>query len=118
MSRSTLSNRGSAMLRLVAIVFVASCLANAMAAEAAVEVGPASAPSANPPTTSAAPLRIVVTDVNGKVQRRNREEEPWTLAQVGDELAEGSELRTLPKSSVKFTILPDQIVAVDRVTTL
>jgi hypothetical protein len=64
------------------------------------------------------PLKIVITGIEGSVQARSSAEQPWKMAEVGLELSEGAELRTGLRSAVRFTILPDQTVSLDRLGTL
>ncbi len=64
------------------------------------------------------PLKITITGVEGTVQARRDPGQKWERVTVGMELPEGAELRTNPKSAVRFTIPPDQTVTIDRLTTL
>src|SRR5687768_15252913 len=86
------------------------------AAEPDEPAGPAA--EADGATGAEGPLEIVITAVQGKVQTRADEGKDWELVAVGMKLAEGSELRTLPKSRVQFMIPPDQTFVLDRASTL
>jgi len=60
------------------------------------------------------PLQITITGIEGKVQARGSSDKAWEPATIGMQLSEGAELRTGPKSAVKFNIGPDQTFTVDR----
>jgi hypothetical protein len=60
------------------------------------------------------PLQITITGVEGRVQARTGPDQPWAPATIGMELNEGAELRTGPKSAVRFSIGPDQVFTLDR----
>ena len=64
------------------------------------------------------PLQIIVTAVQRSVQIRTTEEDSWQEAKVGMKLDPGAEFRTGPRSSVRFSIPPDQTVTLDRLGTL
>ena len=72
------------------------------------------------PTTSGATehLKAKVTGVEGIVQVRLAEDQPWQKAIDGMEVGENAEFRTGPRSAVRFTIPPDQVVTIDRLTTV
>jgi hypothetical protein len=73
--------------------------------------------AATAPATAEAPLRIVINGIEGKFcQARTSPDADWQPAVVNMELQEGSELRTGFKSAIRFTILPDQVITIDRVT--
>jgi hypothetical protein len=76
-------------------------------------LGQATAPTTGI-TLPEGPLQITITGVEGKVQARTSADKPWEPATVGLQLAEGAELRTGPKSAVRFSIGPDQTFALDR----
>ncbi|HEV2296331.1 MAG TPA: hypothetical protein VGR35_20985 [Tepidisphaeraceae bacterium] len=63
-------------------------------------------------------LRLFITAVSGAVQARRPGQAKWEPVTVGTVLEEGSDLRTLPKSSVQFQIPPDQTFALDRASTI
>jgi hypothetical protein len=63
-------------------------------------------------------LEATVTGVEGLVQVRGGSDQPWRRAAVGMVLNEEAELRTGPKSAVRFTIPPDQTVTLDRLGTV
>jgi hypothetical protein len=70
-----------------------------------------------PATTNLAPggsLQVQITDVQGQVQYRDTDSQPWQFATKGMILGENAELRTGPRSAVRFVIPPDQIITVDR----
>src|SRR3954468_1148124 len=78
------------------------------------------APAQTAPATSAATehLKAKVTGVEGLVQVRLGEDQPWQKGGVGMEVGENAEFRTGPKSAVRFTIPPDQVVTLDRLGTV
>jgi hypothetical protein len=63
-------------------------------------------------------LQATVTGVEGLVQVRSAEDQPWQKAAVGMVVGENAEFRTGPKSAVRFTIPPDQTVTLDRLGTV
>jgi len=63
-------------------------------------------------------LKATVTGVEGLVQVRSAETQPWQRAQVGIVVNEQAEFRTGPKSAVRFVIPPDQTVTLDRLGTV
>lgn len=71
-------------------------------------------------TTTSAPsggaLAIVVTAVQGAAQYRASGETKWSIVKEGQQLTEGTELRTGTKGAVQFKVLPDQVYRVDRLT--
>lgn len=69
-----------------------------------------------PATTQ--PLRARITAVEGLVQVRNDEGQPWQAAVVGMIVGEGAEFRTGPRSAVRFELPPDQTVTLDRLGTM
>ncbi len=75
-----------------------------------------------PATTSFAlpegPIKVTVTGVQGIVQYRTGADQKWTKAAEGVELTEGAELRTGPRSAVRFMIGDDQVVTLDRLGTI
>lgn len=74
--------------------------------------------SAEPAPVADGPLQIVITEVTGSVSARASDAEPWARVQVGQQFAEGVELRTGPKSVVKFDIPPDSSITLDRLGTV
>ena len=82
------------------------------AADAPPAANAASRPAAQP--ANGGGLRVTIVEVNGNVQVRASETDPWQTAKVGAEVGEGAELRTMPKSSVRCTIAPDQTFTLDR----
>ncbi|MBI1368832.1 MAG: hypothetical protein GC162_09295 [Planctomycetes bacterium] len=87
----------------------------------AAEKPAAEAPAAEKPADAAAPvqdLATVVTFVNGLVQVRQAEDQPWVKAEVGMKLAAGAEFRTGPRSQVQFKVGDTQIVSLDRLGTI
>jgi hypothetical protein len=70
------------------------------------------------PAAGVQALEATITGVEGNVQVRSREDQPWVRAEVGMKLNELAEFRTGPKSAVRFTIPPDQTVTLDRLGTL
>jgi hypothetical protein len=77
---------------------------------------PVAAATTRPATlpASGAGLRVTIVEVKGNVQVRASENDPWQAAKIGTEVSEGAELRTMPKSSVRCTIAPDQSFTLDR----
>jgi hypothetical protein len=72
------------------------------------------------PTTSATAeqLKATVTAIEGIVQVRSAEDQPWQKAAVGMSVGENGEFRTGPKSAVQFKIPPDQTITLDRLGTV
>ena len=64
------------------------------------------------------PIKVTVTGVQGIVQYRTGADQKWTKAAEGVELTEGAELRTGPRSAVRFMIGDDQVVTLDRLGTI
>src|SRR4051794_3096246 len=78
-----------------------------------------SAPPAAPTTSgSVEALKITITKLEGIVQVRTAEDQPWKRATVGMELDQNAEFRTAPRSAVQFTIPPDQTITLDRLGTI
>ena len=69
-----------------------------------------------PATTQ--PLQATITGVDGIVQVRSEENQPWQAAVVGMIIGEGAEFRTGPRSAVRFQLPPDQVVTLDRLGTV
>src|SRR4051794_17811916 len=63
-------------------------------------------------------LKVQITGIEGLVQVRTSDDQPWQKAAVGMELNEEAEFRTGPKSAVRFTIPPDQTITLDRLGTV
>ena len=63
-------------------------------------------------------LRATITGVQGLVQIRQGDNQPWIKAVVGQVVGEDAEFRTGPKSAVQFTLPPDQTVTLDRLGTV
>jgi hypothetical protein len=82
----------------------------------------AAAAQATAPTTGIVlpegPLKATVTDLKGLVEVRPAPGQPWQKPTVGMELSEGAEFRVGPRSVVRFVIPPDQVVTIDRFTTV
>lgn len=82
----------------------------------------ATAPTAGQ-SDSAAPrgseqLQATVSAVEGLVQVRSAEDQPWQKATVGMTVGENAEFRTGPRSAVQFQIPPDQTITLDRLGTV
>jgi len=80
---------------------------------------PATAPATSPAlefTGEAIPMEI--TGVDGNVQVRLAEDQPWVKAVVGMKIDQGAEFRTAPRSAVRFVIPPDQTITLDRLGTV
>src|ERR1051326_2431177 len=69
-------------------------------------------------TAPAGKAKIRITAVEGAATFRNGSSGPWKPATKGMELTEQAELRTGPDGAIQFVILPDEIVAVDPLTTV
>lgn len=63
-------------------------------------------------------LRATITGVEGMVQIRQNESEPWVKAEVGMTLGEMAEIRTGPRSAIRCTLPPDQTFTLDRLGTV
>ena len=78
----------------------------------------------NPPSTSAPAategeqLTITVAAVQGTVQYRTADDQPWRTCTIGLELGEGAEFRTGMRSAVQFTLPPNQTITLDRLGTI
>jgi hypothetical protein len=59
-----------------------------------------------------------VTAVKGIVQVRDNEDAPWQIAKPGMTMPIGGEVRTTPRATVSFALPHEQIVTVDRLTTM
>jgi hypothetical protein len=59
-------------------------------------------------------LQISVTGVEGNVQVRDGDGQPWRKAAVGMTVGAGAEFRTGPRSAVRCQIPPDQTFTIDR----
>lgn len=81
--------------------------------DAAGETPPAAEPHANGDV-----LEVTVTGVEGIVQARTGEDQPWRAVEAGMVLPVGAEFRTGPRSAVRFTIPPAQVVTLDRLGTI
>ena len=82
---------------------------------------PAHAHQATQQTTQPAttqPLQARITGVEGLVQVRNEDTQPWERAAVGMIVGEGAEFRTGPRSAVRFQLPPDQTITLDRLGTV
>ena len=77
---------------------------------------PASTTTSTEPTTES--LQATVTGVEGMVQVRQKDTDPWVKATVGMLLSEMSEIRTGPRSAVRCTLPPDQTFTLDRLGTV
>src|SRR3954447_3338026 len=64
------------------------------------------------------PLKVTIIAVQGIVQARTSADQKWEKASEGMELSEGAELRTGPRSAVKFMIGDDQVISLDRLGTI
>src|SRR5262245_51881617 len=63
-------------------------------------------------------LKAKVTGIEGIVQVRSAEDQPWQKATMGMEVGENAEFRTGPRSAVRFVIPPDQTITLDRLGTV
>ena len=82
----------------------------------ATSASPTSGPALLPVGSASHPvaLQATITGVQGLVQVRQADDQPWMRAQVGMVLDEGATFRTGLRSSVRFVIPPDQTVTLDR----
>src|SRR4051812_36943913 len=64
------------------------------------------------------PLKVKITGIEGMVQARANADAKWEKAAEGLELTEGAEMRTGPRSAVRFMLGDDQIVTLDRLGTI
>jgi hypothetical protein len=114
------------MLRRLAVSFavVAAAATTLQALQVTQPSLPPSEPTATTPTRGAATspavegLKATVTGVEGVVQVRTAEDQPWQKATVGMVLDQNAEFRTGPRSAVRFTIPPDQTITLDRLGTV
>lgn len=97
-------------------LLLASCFAAAPPALAA----PVTAPATNSAQQGAntEELTATITGIEGLVQVRLAEGQPWQTAKNGMVVSVGGEFRTGPRSGVRFVIPPDQVVALDRLGTI
>ncbi len=94
-----------------------------LALTAALAIAPQLARAADAPAgatsrSSGEQLKATITGVQGLVQVREAEDQPWKKAEVGMVLGQDAEFRTGPKSAVQFTMPPDQTVTLDRLGTV
>lgn len=94
--------------RTIGVLFSSIASLSALAAEPAPTTRPANASS----------LVATVASIKGIVQIRDSEESPWHTATVGMTVPIGGEVRTTPKAAISLVLPPDQIITVDRLTTL
>lgn len=95
------------------IATVLSLLAGITAAQQT-QPNPTAAPATTAPDAKATALTATVTGVEGKVQVRDGEDQPWKPVVVGMVVSQGAEFRTGPRSAVRLVILPDQTITLDR----
>ncbi len=76
---------------------------------------PASAPATAPGVEA---LQVTVARVEGIVQVRAGEDQPWQRATPGMVVDENAEFRTSLRSAVQITIPPDQTITLDRLGTI
>jgi hypothetical protein len=102
------------------------CLSSAVAGVASAWSMQETQPAANAPAATAPiagaegreKLTATVTGVEGVVQVREAEDQPWQRASVGQQVGENAEFRTGPRSAVRFTIPPDHTITLDRLGTV
>jgi hypothetical protein len=99
------------MSRLLTTVVTIICIVAFMSSLALAQTAPST-------TGATEHLKATVTGVEGLVQVRLAEDQPWQKAVVGMEVGENAEFRTGPRSAVRFQIPPDQIVTLDRLGTV
>src|SRR5262245_12701731 len=116
MKRRTLARLFSAALFTAAVAAPASAINFNFFAEDV----PATAPATTvQPTTngSVEKLQITITKIEGNVQVRPSEDQPWKRAEIGMVLDENAEFRTSLRSAVQIQIPPDQVISLDRLGT-
>lgn len=74
--------------------------------------------AATAPAIDDGPLRINITAVTGIVSARQDESQAWAAVRPGQAFDEGVELRTGPRSVVKFDIPPASSITLDRLGTV
>jgi hypothetical protein len=107
------------------VIVVGLCAASFAQVTGVATDAPATKPAtpASPSATDAAAagphsLQATITAIEGMVQVRTAEDQPWQRAAVGMVLDENAEFRTGPRSAVRFIIPPDQTVTLDRLGTV
>jgi hypothetical protein len=113
--RRTALSLATALLALSPLALVAQSPAQSPAQTPATQPAPAPGKAAASETL---PLRVTVTAVQGMVQVRAAEDQPWKVAEPGMELGQGADFRTGPRSAVQFRIPPDQTITLDRLGTV
>ena len=78
------------------------------------DAAPVAPDGAAPAPVEVTASTITITAVTGLVQVRDDEAQPWRPAQAGQEMPIGGEFRTGPRSAVRFSIGPDQVVTLER----
>ena len=113
------------MLRRTALSFAVVAAAAATTVHALQVTQPSLPPAPAPasePVAATSPavqsLQATVTAVEGVVQVRTAEDQPWQKATVGMVLDQNAEFRTGPRSAVQFKIPPDQTISLDRLGTV
>ena len=102
-------------IRLTVRAVLSVVLVAAMEATSSCRV--ARAQPATAPAEGEERVKIRVTEVVKSVRVRQTENEPFRAATVGMELDEGAEFQTGPGSRVRVAVPPDQVIAIDRLTT-
>lgn len=97
---------------------MAAALALAPVVALAQEPAPGTQPAPAAEAVPDRPLKGVINAVEGKVQVRMAEDQPWQPATAGMELTQGAEFRTGLRSSVTFTVEPKQTITLDRLGTV
>jgi hypothetical protein len=103
--------------RVLGLLFAASLSVSASALSlqpANVEVPAPPAASAPSTTGTVESLKITVQAVQGTVQVRASEDQPWQRAMPGMIVDENAEFRTSIRSAVQIVIPPDQTITLDR----
>jgi len=111
------------MLRRLAVSFAVVAAATTTVQALQVTQPSASLPETTSPAAAATSpavegLKATVTGVEGVVQVRKAEDQPWQKATVGMVLDQNAEFRTGPRSAVQFKIPPDQTITLDRLGTV
>jgi hypothetical protein len=82
----------------------------------AMQTNPAA--TSSPAASEGEHMTITVSAVQGNVQYRTADEQPWRTCTIGLQLGEGAEFRTGMRSAVQFTLPPNQTITLDRLGTI
>lgn len=99
-------------------IAIASLAAFVAAGAPAAQAQHATAPAASATAPTGEALVGTITAVDGMVQVRLGEDEPWQSAGVGMKIGPGAAFRTGPRSAVRFVFPPGQTITLDRLGTV